>query len=80
MTKATIAYFTDEYSPKANTFATFDAIAHISGKLTEEGLVYLDDYELSSVDYRYDGRQVITMKFRSEELAMLVKLRGIDNG
>jgi len=42
--------------------------------------VYLDDYELSSVDYRYDGRQVITMKFRSEELAMLVKLRGIDNG
>jgi|TARA_B110000908_G_scaffold12374_1_gene14350 hypothetical protein len=75
-----IKYFTDEYSNLTEVFGTYDAIAHISSKLAELELKYIDDYELDSVDYEDNGRQVITIKFASEKNAMLIKLKGLHNG
>ena len=77
---AIIKFYTDEYSKHTDQFATYDAIANLASALTEEGFTYRTDYWIISSSYNNDGRQVLAFEFKDERRAMLLKLRGIDNG
>jgi hypothetical protein len=77
---AVIKFYTDEYSEHTDQFATYDAIANLASALTEEGFTYRIDYWIISSSYNNDGRQIIAFEFKDERRAMLLKLRGIDNG
>ena len=77
---AVIKFYTDEYSEHTDQFATYDAIANLASALTGEGFTYKTDYWIISSSYNNDGRQVLAFEFKDERRAMLLKLRGIDNG
>ena len=77
---AVIKFYTDEYTNNKDMFATYDAIANLASALTEEGFTYRTDYWIISSSYNNDGRQVLAFEFKDERRAMLLKLRGIDNG
>ena len=75
---ATISYYTDEYTTASDIFSTFDAIANVSSKLTNEEFTYRDDFWIAEVFYSKDGRQIIVFEFVDDRKAMLVKLKGIE--
>jgi hypothetical protein len=77
---AVLKFYVDEYTTSSDQFATYDAIANVSSKLTNEGFSYPNDFWLAEVFYKDDGRQVIVFEFKNDRKAMLVKLKGIDNG
>jgi hypothetical protein len=77
---AIIKFYTDEYSEHTDQFAPYDAIENLASALTEEGFTYRTDYWIISSSYNNDGRQVLAFEFKDERRAMLLKLRGIDNG
>jgi len=77
---AVLKFYVDEYTTSSDQFATYDAIANVSSKLTNEGFSYPNEFWLAEVFYKDDGRQVIVFEFKNDRKAMLVKLKGIDNG
>ena len=77
---AVLKFYVDEYTTASDQFATYDAIANVSSKLTNEGFSYPNEFWLAEVFYKEDGRQVIVFEFKDDRKAMLVKLKGIDNG
>lgn len=78
---AVIKYYTDEYTNNTDMFATYDAIGNIASLLRAEGFVYGTDVRLAEVYYKeQNGRQIIAFEFVDERKAMLLKLKGIENG
>lgn len=75
---ATISYYVDEYTTSSDQFATYDAIANVSAKLSDEGFTYRDDFWIAEVFYNKAGRQIIVFEFIDDRKAMLVKLKGIE--
>ena len=75
--KALIEYYVDEYSLIPDNFATFDAAARVASMLTEEGFKYQDDFWIQEINYKENGRQVVTFQFKDEQRAMLIKLKGL---
>ena len=75
---ATISYYVDEYTTSTDQFATYDAIAEVSSKLSDEGFIYRDDFWMAEVFYNESGRQIIVFEFIDDRKAMLVKLKGIE--
>tara|TARA_B100000809_G_scaffold221524_1_gene229875 strand:- start:320 stop:556 length:237 start_codon:yes stop_codon:yes gene_type:complete len=76
---AVLTFYVDEYTTSSDQFATYDAIANVSSKLTNEGFSYPNDFWLAEVFYKEDGRQVVVFEFKNDRKAMLVKLKGIKN-
>lgn len=60
-------------------FATMDAIANLSSQLTQMGVIYEIDWKVAEVFYDQEGKQCINIEFKDEQVAMLVKLRGVKN-
>ena len=78
---AVIKFYTDEYTNNKDMFATYDAIGNISTILRSENFVYGVDVKLAEVFYKEtNGRQIIAFEFIDERRAMLLKLKGIENG
>ena len=78
---AVIKFYTDEYTKNTDMFATYDAIGNIASLLRAEGFVYGEDVRLAEVYYKeQNGRQIIAFEFVDERKAMLLKLKGINNG
>jgi hypothetical protein len=78
---AVIKFYTDEYTNNKDMFATYDAIGNIASLLRAEGFVYGEDVRLAEVYYKeQNGRQIIAFEFVDERKAMLLKLKGINNG
>jgi len=78
---AVIKFHTDEYTKNTDMFATYDAIGNISSLLRAEGFTYGVDVRLAEVYYKeQNGRQIIAFEFVDERRAMLLKLKGIENG
>jgi hypothetical protein len=78
---AVIKFYTDEYTNNKDMFATYDAIGNIASLLRAEGFVYAEDVRLAEVYYKeQNGRQIIAFEFVDERKAMLLKLKGINNG
>ena len=55
-------------------------MARLSLLLREQGFIYGKDVNLAEVYYGEDGRQIISFESQDERKAMLLKLKGIDNG
>ena len=60
-------------------FATMDAIANLSSQLTQMGVTYEVDWKVAEVFYDQEGQQCIDVEFKDEQVAMLVKLKGVRN-
>ncbi len=59
------------------TFATLDAVANLSSQLTTMGVEYDKDWKLADIFYNNEGQQCITVEFKDDKIAMLVKLKGV---
>ena len=78
---AVIKFYTDEHTKNTDMFATYDAIGNIASLLRAEGFIYGVDVRLAEVYYKEEGgRQIIAFEFVDERKAMLLKLKGIENG
>jgi|TARA_B110000908_G_scaffold159868_1_gene202528 hypothetical protein len=75
--KAIIKYYVDEYTDIPAQVATFDSVANIASKITQEGFIYGLDFCIHEVYYRENGRQIVAFEFKDEQRAMLIKLKGI---
>jgi len=75
-----IKYYTSDHSEHSEAFATADAVARLSSLLAEQGFIYGEDVSLAEIFYGDDGRQIIAFEFQDERKAMLLKLKGIENG
>ena len=75
-----IRYYTSDHTEHSEAFATADAVARLSSLLREQGFIYGKDVNLAEVYYGDDGRQIISFEFQDERKAMLLKLKGIENG
>lgn len=77
--KAFITYILVDYTPYTEEFAKIDSVANIVSQISiQHNLVYRKDFHIAELGIDSMGRQLVKIDFLSEELAMLVKLKGLD--
>lgn len=78
---AYIKYFLDEFTIHSQEFAKMDAIANIASRITQQhNLIYTKDFQIAETGIDSNGRQWAKFDFAKEETAMLVRLKGLENG
>lgn len=76
--KATLKYNIHEFTPYIQEFAKIDAVSNICTQIaTEHNLVYGKDFAVGEMGIAEDGVQWVKIDFQKEEIAVLVRLRGL---
>lgn len=73
-----INYVVGMFTPFSEEFACYDALGNLVSQITEMGLKYGDDFAVGGKGIDSDGYQYLQIDFKTEELAMLVKLKGVN--
>lgn len=75
---AFITYILVDYTPYTEEFAKIDSVANIVSQITlQHNLVYGKDFRVAELGIDSMGQQLVKIDFLSEEIAMLVKLKGL---
>lgn len=76
---AFITYILVDYTPYTEEFAKIDSVANIVSQISvQHNLIYGQDFRIAELGIDSMGQQLVKIDFLDEELAMLVKLRGLN--
>lgn len=75
---ATLRYMLADFTPYMQEFAKVDSVANICCQIaTEHNLIYGRDFSVGEMGMDGTGAQWVKIDFKQEELAMIVRLRGL---
>lgn len=76
---AFITYILVDYTPYTEEFAKIDSVANIVSQISiQHNLVYGKDFRVAELGIDSMGQQLVKIDFLDEELAMLIKLKGLN--